>query len=64
MPGHILQNQPHKVRLVPYVLYKLTSIPLKPYFKDFYWSISNIYHGVYLVYTPSHRNVLTLVPLM
>ena len=45
-------------------MYNNISIPLKPYFKDFYWSISNIYHGVYLVYTPSHRNVLTLVPLM
>ena len=24
-------------------------------YKEFYCGISNIYHGVYLVYTPSHR---------
>ena len=25
-------------------------IPLKPYFKGFCWGISNILHGVYLIY--------------
>ena len=27
------------------------------YFKGFYWSISNIYNGAYLVYTPSDKDV-------
>ena len=36
------------------------SIPLKPYFKGFYWGISNILNGVYLTYCPSHRVLIHL----
>ena len=37
-----------------------TSIPLKPYFKEFCWGISNISHGWYLTYHPSHRHERTV----
>ena len=41
-------------------IYNYISIPLEPYFKGFYWGISNIFHGVYLTYTPSHRVLIHL----
>ena len=41
-------------------IYIYISIPLKLYFKGFYWDISNINHGVYLTYTPSHGVLIHL----
>ena len=49
--------------IISYCLKYVYSIPLKSYFNGFCWGISNIFHGVYLTYTPSHRMLIHLKDL-